>query len=196
MRTIRWPIAILALGLLISSASWFLAGAQAFTRFLPPRTAVVDISQIFEKYQKRIDRAEDLKTTFDSVMQELEQLKETQEVLQRDVQDLKPGSEAFRLKYLEHLEVSEKIKQLQATKGQEFEEKRTAYVEEIRQEIKVEIQVVAEAEELDLVLERAVTAESSRAGLGFHWAIVHFAKPEFEITEKVTKRLNERYKRP
>ena len=64
----------------------------------------------------------------------------------------------------------------------------------IRAEISKEIETVATARELDLVLEKAVTAELQR-GAGFHWKIVHFSKPEYDITKEVTDRLNLRYKR-
>ena len=195
MRKLRWPVALLTLSLVGVSGWMFFVGAQAFTRFLPPRTAVVDISQIFENFQKRKDRAEDLKAAFESLMKERKELKELIEVKEAELKDLKPGSESFKLKYLDHIELSAKLKELEQTRGKEFEEKRSGYLDEIRQEIKAEIAVVAQAEELDLILEKSVSAENPQAGMGFHWAIVHYAKPEFDITKKVTERLNERYQR-
>jgi len=173
----------------------FFVGAQAFTRFLPPRTAVVNISQIFESFDKRKDRAEELKTTFQTFSDDFKALNEQIELLERELKDLKPGSKAFKQKALDHIELDAKRTELRNTRGKEFDAQRTGYLDEIRKEIKAEIAVVAQAEELDLILEKAVTAENPQAGMGFHWAIVHFAKPEFDITKKVTDRLNERYKR-
>ncbi len=196
MRTLRWSVALLALGLLGTSGWMFFAGAQAFTRFLPPRTAVVDIAKIFESYQKRIDRAGELKKKYDGVMRELQVLKDQREEVEVEMKDLPPASEAFQRQGLKLIQLGARIKEIPDKEGVEFERKRSNFLDEIRKEIKNEIQVVAEAEELDLVLEKAVSAESPRAGLGFHWAIVHYAKPEFDITQKVADRLNERYKRP
>jgi Skp family chaperone for outer membrane proteins len=196
MRTLRWSVAVLALGLLATSGWMFFVGAQGFTRFLPPRTAVVDISKIFESYQKRIVRAEELKKKYDDVMQELQNLKDSRELIEVEMKDLPPTSEDFQTKGLKLIQLGARIKEIQDKEGLDFEKKRSAFLEEIREEIKNEIRVVAESEELDLVLEKAVSAENPRAGLGFHWAIVHFAKPEFDITQKVAERLNERFKRP
>ena len=96
--------------------------------------------------------------------------------------------------YRRAIKLLEKV--LKITRKGEPANNKVLRVHEIREEIKNEIRVVAESEELDLVLEKAVSAENPRAGLGFHWAIVHFAKPEFDITQKVADRLNERFKRP
>ena len=196
MRTLRWSVILLILGLLGTSGGLFFAGAQAITRFLPPRTAVVDITVIFDSYQKREDRAGELKRQYDVVIQGLQNLKDQRELLEVEMKDLKPTSETFQKKGLELIQIGARIKEIQDSQGAEFQRKRSTFLDEIRKEIQHEIKMVAEATELDLVLEKTFSAEGPRAGVELHWAIVHFAKPEFDITKTVTDRLNERYRRP
>ena len=70
MRKLRLPVALLTLSLLCVSGCFLFLGAQAFTTFLPPRTAVVDISKIFDSYQKQIDKSGELKVAFDKAKRE------------------------------------------------------------------------------------------------------------------------------
>ena len=61
-------------------------------------------------------------------------------------------------------------------------------------EVRLQVAIVAAVPFARVVLEKAVTAELQR-GAGFHWKIIHFSKPEYDITKEVTNRLNQRYKR-
>ena len=71
-----------------------------------------------------------------------------------------------------------------------------AKLREIKEEITSEIEIYAQAYDLDLVLEKTVNAEGDpRGGVSFQWPIVHYAKPEIDITSQIVKRLNERYQK-
>ena len=50
----------------------------------------------------------------------------------------------------------------------------------------------ADGQELDLVLDRTVLAEGEN-GVGFRWPIVHYARPEIDITDDLIQRLNASY---
>ncbi len=53
----------------------------------------------------------------------------------------------------------------------------------------------AKAQDVDMVLEKVLTLDSEGTGPGSRWPIVHFAKPEFEITDEIAERLNSRYRK-
>ena len=71
MRKLRFPVVLLTFSLLMVSAGFLFLGAQAFTTFLPPRTAVVDSSQIFIDYRKRVDKEAELKTAIEGIASQL-----------------------------------------------------------------------------------------------------------------------------
>ena len=195
MRKLRLPIALLTLSLLCVSGCFLFLGAQAFTTFLPPRTAVVDISKIFDSYQKQIDKSGELKVAFDKAKRLMDTLKENIEIKEEELKSIKQDSPGYARIFSELLESRRKFREGQKKHGEDIAKQQATVVEEIRDEIAREIETVATSKELDLVLEKAVTAELQR-GAGFHWKIIHFAKPEYDITKEVTDRLNKRYKRP
>ena len=194
MRKLRLWTAVLTLFLLCASGGLFYLGAQAFTTFLPPRTAVVDISKIFEEYQKQIDKSGELKAAVEKTTRLLDTLKEGIMIKEEELKSIKQESPTYVKIFSEALELKRKFREAQKKGTADLARQQAGIIKMIRSEISNEIETVATAKELDLVLEKAVTAEVQR-GAGFHWKIIHFSKPEYDITKEVTNRLNQRYKR-
>lgn len=194
MRKLRLRAAVLTLFLLCASGGFFYLGAQAFTTFLPPRTAVVDISKVFNEYQKQIDKSAELKAAVEKTTRLLDTLKEGITIKEEELKSIKQESPTYVKILSEALELKRKFREAQKKGTADIAKQQTDTIKMIRAEISKEIEMVATARELDLVLEKAVTAELQR-GAGFHWKIVHFSKPEYDITKEVTDRLNLRYKR-
>lgn len=194
MRKLRFRTTVLTLFLLCGSGCLFFLGAQAFTTFLPPRTAVVDISTVFDAYQKQLDKSGELKAAIDKATKQLDSLKEGIAIKEEELKSIKQESPTYVKILSEALELKRKFREAQKNSQIEIQKKQGEIIKEIRSEIAAEIEKVATAKELDLVLEKAVTAGDQR-GAGFHWKIIHFSKPEYDITKEVTDRLNQRYKR-
>ena len=194
MRKLRLRAAVLTLFLLCASGGFFYLGAQAFTTFLPPRTAVVDIAKVFDEYQKQIDKSAELKAAVEKTTRLLDTLKEGITIKEEELKSIKQESPTYVKILSEALELKRKFREAQKKGTADIAKQQTDTIKMIRAEISKEIETVATARELDLVLEKAVTAELQR-GAGFHWKIVHFSKPEYDITKEVTDRLNLRYKR-
>ncbi|MEE3296142.1 MAG: OmpH family outer membrane protein [Planctomycetota bacterium] len=186
--------AVLTLFLFCASGGFFYLGAQAFTTFLPPRTAVVDISKVFDEYQKQIDKSAELKAAVEKTTRLLDTLKEGITIKEEELKSIKQESPTYVKILSEALELKRKFREAQKKGTADIAKQQTDTIKMIRAEISKEIETVATTKELDLVLEKAVTAELQR-GAGFHWKIVHFSKPEYDITKEVTDRLNQRYKR-
>jgi len=77
-------------------------------------------------------------------------------------------------KMLEKVRLEIEVKSLKDRELKRLRETQIKYLEEIRDEISQEIQVYQKAQDLDLVLEKTVTAESEEPGRGFRWPIVTF----------------------
>ena len=196
MRKLRLPVLMLTFSLLLVSAGFLFLGAQAFTTFLPPRTAVVDSSQIFIDYRKRVDKEAELKTAIQGIASKLSAAKDQYAIKQEQLKSIKRDSPAYLRAVTTLVELEQKVAEIQKSRVSIYQEKATKPTEEIRNEISREIKIVAASKELDLVLEKAIRTKLLPQAPEFVWAIVHYSKPEYDITQEVTSRLNKRYKRP
>ena len=196
MRKLRFPVLLLTFSLLLVSAGFLFLGAQAFTTFLPPRTAVVNSSQIFIDYKKRVDKEAELKTAIEGVVSKLSAAKDQHAIKQEQLKSIKRDSPAYLRAITTMIELEQKIAAVQKTRLTIYEERANKPTAEIREEISREIKIVAASKELDLVLERSIRTKLLPQAPEFVWAIVHYSKPEYDITKEVTDRLNRRYKRP
>ena len=167
---------------------------RALRTFAPPRVAVVDISAIFDGYQKKDDRQSQLRGDTDALEGKLKELEKKYKELIEELPHLEPGQKQTE-KQVEKLKLELEVKELKGRELKKLREKQIDFLKEIREEITREIQDVAQAEDLDLVIEKNVTAEGEGNSPGFHWPIVHYTKPEIEITAEITERLNARYKK-
>ena len=196
MRKLRLRVLLVTFSLLLASAGFLFLGAQAFTTFLPPRTAVVDSSQIFMDYNKRVDKEAEPKAAIEAVASKLSAAKDQYAIKQEQLKSIKRDSPAYLRTVTTMVELEQKIAEVQKSKRTIYEEKANKPTAEIRDEISREIKIVAAGKEVDLVLEKAIRAKLLPQAPEFVWAIVHYSKPEYDITKEVTERLNKRYKRP
>lgn len=194
MKSTRWHevrrFSGLALAVLVILSLGFAAG-----QFSPPRTAVVSISTVFESYEKKKDKQSQLQERMDVLKQKLEDLERDYNQIQAELKQLKQDSPLYMQKSLERFELEQRVTQLRNTELKELRQTQIKFLREIRDEITAEIEAYATAHHIELVLEREVTAESEAAGAGFRWPIVHFAKPELDISGEIAGLLNERYRK-
>ena len=113
MRKLRLRAAALTLFLLCASGGCFYLGAQAFTTFLPPRTAVVDISKIFNEYQKQIDKSGELKAAIEKTTRLLDTLKEGIAIKEEELKSIKQESPTYVKILSEGLELKRKFRETQ-----------------------------------------------------------------------------------
>lgn len=171
-----------------------LLGVEGGKTFNPPRTGVVEISKVFELYEKKKDRQEQLQGETKVLEDKLKDLEKRYKDLLQELPNLEEGGAKKNEKTLEKVRLEIEVKSLKDRELKRLRETQFKYLEEIRDEISQEIKVYQKAQDLDLVLEQTVTAESDEAGRGFRWPIVHYAKPEIDITNEIVERLNTRYR--
>ena len=181
-------------------AAHYLAGQATVRReekpktFAPPRMAVVDISQVFELYEKKKDRQAQFQSEIKEVEEKLKSLEKKYKDVISDIQNLEPGPRR-REKEREKFDLEQEVKDLNDKEKKRLRDTQMRYLKEIRDEIENEIQVFATAEDLALVIEKKVIAETESPNMpGFSWPIVHFVAPEIEITNEIASRLNSRYR--
>ncbi len=190
MKRERVVIGLFGLGALLCAMSFL--GAQVARTFQPPRTAVVDISQVFEGYDKKRDRQEQFQAEIKAAEDKLKDLEKEYKDLISEIGNLEEG-ERKKEKELEKFKLERDVKDLKQTEMKRLRDTQMKYLQEIRDEIADEIKTYAQAQDLDLVIEKTVMAETGNDG-GFRWPIVHYAKPEIDISTEIAERLNVRYR--
>ena len=140
MRKLRLRAAVLTLFLLCASGGFFYLGAQAFTTFLPPRTAVVDISKIFNEYQKQIDKSGELKAAIEKTTRLLDTLKEGIAIKEEELKSIKQESPTYVKILSEGLELKRKFRETQKKGQSEIAKQQAGIIKVIRAEIAKESQ--------------------------------------------------------
>ena len=191
MKSLRWPSVSILSGALCGAAVVLMLGAKAPSGFAPPRVAVVDMSTVFEDYEKKKDSQASLKKKMDAFKNKLKGLEKDYEELKAELRSLDEDSPLYIEKNLRQKEMELRVRQLNATELKSFRGYQLDLLKEINREIGDEIRSYAHAHDLDLVLERQFAAEASAIG----WPIVHYAKPELDITQEIAKILNAKYKK-
>ncbi len=160
--------------------------------FKPPRVAVVDVNQVFELYNKKKDRKDEFEAQVKKVDETLKAFEQRYKAIQAELPNLEGGKKKDEME-LERFKLEQQIRSLKESEMNRLRELELKYLQEIREEITEEIQSYAQALDLDMVFEKTLNAELGR-GAGIRWPIVHFAKPELDITQEIAARLNSRYK--
>ena len=143
-----------------------------------------------------MDKEAELKTAIEGVVSKLSAAKDQYAIKQEQLKSIKRDSPAYLRAITTMIELEQKIAEVQKTRMSIYEERANKPTAEIREEISREIKIVAASKELDLVLEKSIRTKLLPQAPEFVWAIVHYSKPEYDITKEVTGRLNKRYKRP
>jgi Skp family chaperone for outer membrane proteins len=184
-----------AIVILMSLGALVLVGQRAARTFRPPRTAVVDISEVFVGYLKKQDRQKDLTNESRGIQSKFEALQTKLKEITADVKLMQPGQRRNE-KLLDKAKLEIEVKELENKEVLRLQQTQVMFLREIKAEITSEIEIYAQAFDLDLVIEKTVNAEGDpRGGMSFQWPIVHFAKPEIDITDQIVRRLNERYEK-
>ncbi len=175
--------------------AFFSVAFRAAQEFDPPRTAVVDISEVFESYQKKLDRQEVLNEQSVALEAKFKELDGKIQQATSSIQLLEPGPKQDE-KVLEKTRLEIERNKLRSEDLKKLRETQIRFLKELREEIAKEIETYREAFDLDLILEKSVTADvDPKAGGGFRWPIVHAVKPELDITGQILSRLNDKYQR-
>jgi Skp family chaperone for outer membrane proteins len=160
-------------------------------QFKPPRAAVVDTPAVFEKYEKKrvveakaIKERQDLDLKLKQLERQIEQLGRELDVVTED---------AAEAKLVERFSLELKVKKLKEKELPQLFKRQLSYADGLRQEIEAEIQKYADANGLDFVLEKRFLLDVG-GSLPFQFPVVHYAKPEFEITDEIALKLNDLYK--
>ena len=169
------------------------AAGQANRSFTPPRVAVVDISAVFENYQKTIDLRSKLRLELDKLDARSKELEATYRDLVDELKLIEDPA-ARRKTEVRRYQLELDLKWHKEEEFKAIRQKQFNFLRQLKDEISAEIQKYAAARDLDLVLEMTVTAEPGPRSPGFDWPIVHFAKPEINITSEITEILNRHYR--
>ena len=164
--------------------------------FKPARIAVVNIYDVFESYEKKKDMENRFVAEADVEKKKLlDQQKEYKKLIE-ERKNVQEGSERHMELTLKIGEFEYKMKNLEKELFKKFEEKKRLALDEIQKEITAEIKKYAEGLEIDLVLEKQIVAGTGDRTDSIRWPIVHYVKPELEITADIIKRLNAQYGKP
>lgn len=160
--------------------------------FKPPRVAVVDLQKIFELYDKKKDRKVEFEAQVKKVDESLRGMEARLKAIDEELPNLEPGPRKGELEF-EKFRIERDGKSFKQSEANRLQELEMKFYQELRDEITEEIQTYSRALDLDLVLEKMISAEvGPRASV--RWAVTHYAKPELEITGEIATRLNDRYK--
>ena len=159
--------------------------------FKPARVAVVDIGEVFESYAKKKDVEARLEKEVKAEEAKMQGQEKEYKRLIDELKNVEEGSEQHKTLTLKKIELEYQVKNRQKELLREFQEKQLKALREIRDEITAEINQYAAAMDLDLVLEKKISAEGK--GQAISWPVVHFVKPELEITQEIVKRVNAKY---
>lgn len=176
----------------VGSLCLLVVGAQAARTFRPPSTAVIDIAQVFDQYEKRRDRQDQLQAETKTLEDQLKDLERRYKDIEAELPQIESDERKAELA-MQKVQIQFDVDRLKKKELKRLRDTQIKYIQEIRDEITTEIQTYATAQDLDLVLEMTVTAEGEGPVGGFRWPIVHFVKPELVITKEIAERLNRRY---
>jgi Skp family chaperone for outer membrane proteins len=164
--------------------------------FKPVRVAVIDISAVFENYDKKKDVEAKLKKEVEDKEKEFGDKQNELKKLQDQLKTLDEGTPQHRDLTLKVRGMEYEMKNRQKEILKELRTKQMDSLKEIRDEITADIKKYAEGLNLDLVLEKQVVGGAEGDANYFKWPFVHYAKGELDITEDIVKRLNAQYGKP
>ena len=173
------------------AVAWAAGVIGAAGAFAPPRTAVVDASVVFNEYARKKDLEAQTLGETRTLETRLRDLEKRHAELTRELGNIEQP-EAQEPLLIEKYTLELRMKRVKERDMPEVLRKRLERIGSIRAEIEAEVEKFAISNDLDLVLEKAFVLERGPEGL--RWPIVHFAKPEIDITKEITLRLNDLYR--
>ena len=168
-----------------------LGAAAAERAFKPTSIAVVNISEIFENYEKKKDieakLEAEIKVEEKKFIEKQEELKKSQ----AELKNVQEGTERHKELTVKGKTLEYELKSWEKELVKIFQEKQMNALKEIRDEITTDIDKYRTGMGIGIVLEKQVSAEGKSNSV--RWPIVHFVTPELEITGEIIKRLNTGY---
>jgi Skp family chaperone for outer membrane proteins len=166
----------------------------------PTRVAVCDISAAFRNYDRLRDLNQVLRQKNDALKAENARRTKQVEDLQKELQDLKPGSKQYQAKLEERDKAAvEGAVSLQYQKGVLDREQRQL-TEDMFREILAAVSQVAQERGYDLVLARDSVDVTSLSMEELMDKMIQrkclYSSPQIDLTEEVTQRANAAYKKP
>jgi len=162
--------------------------------FKPPRIAVVDVAEVFEGYAKKKDREAQLEVELKAEEKKHLTMMSEYKASIEELKNVEDGSEKHKELTLKKANFEYEIKAREKELMKEFEEKHFKFVAEMRGEILKDLETYAASMDIDMVIEKKVVTPGKTPRQGSQWPIVHYAKPELDITQDLIKRLNAQYK--
>src|SRR2546426_44788 len=158
--------------------------------FKPPRVAVVDIAEVFENYQKKKDIEGRFEAEIKVEQAKLDALEAEHKKLVEELKNVQTGSEREKELILKKTQLEYEVKNRQKELFKDFQERQFAALKEIREEIMGDIERYATGMDIDMVLEKKVSAETKGNGPSVHWPIVHYAKRSEDHTSELQSPCN------
>jgi Skp family chaperone for outer membrane proteins len=174
------------------AVAWAASVVAAAGIFAPPRTAVVDASVVFNEYARKKDLETQTLGETKTLETRFRELEKRHAELTQEIGNLEQP-EAQEPLLIEKYRLELHMKRVKERDMPEVLRKRLERIGSIRAEIEKEVEKFALTNDLDLVLEKAFVLDRGGSE-GVRWPIVHFAKPEIDITKEITLRLNDLYK--
>jgi Skp family chaperone for outer membrane proteins len=180
---------IWASGLFLGAAALSLVARAAEKTFRPARTAVVDRTAVFQGYEKRKDREAELKADSKALDEKFQALEKRLKDLTSELPNFEAGQRRNE-KLVEKYQIELDLKDLKEREVKRLAEKELKYSQEMADDIGSEVNSYSESLQLDMVFEKNLVAPRETQRL----PLVHYVKPEFEITSEIIARLNARYR--
>ncbi len=187
-------VAIAAVALAIACSGVFAQITQAPRAFKPPRIAVVDVAEAFEGYLKKRDREAQIEAELKAEQEKHEALITEHKALGEELKNVHEGSKRHKELALKKFELEYDVKARESELMKEFEEKHFKFLAEMREEILKDLEKYAVSMDIDMVIEKKVVTPGKNPRQGSLWPVVHYAKPELDVTQDLIRRLNAQYK--
>ena len=172
----------------------FVLGARTAVHFQPPRTGVVDVAEVFKNYRRSVELEEKLKRDERAVRDRLAELESRAADMLRDLRLITSPEKQYE-KIVERFKLELRARQIRELELPRIAQKKLEHVDELNKEIESQIRSFALANNLHMVLEKSFQMELKGKFRPLHWPVVHFVVPELDITDEVTLRLNDMYRK-
>lgn len=149
--------------------------------FKPPRIAVLESSRLYDGFNKMKDAESRLKEE----RKRIKELKDQKRQAEEELKSVQPFTRRHRELALKVKELEYDALELEQGAGRTFLES----LSKLRLEVKTGIEKYATGRELDLVLERTLAFQDEN-GSNSTLPVVHYARPELDITDDLIDLLN------
>ncbi len=153
------------------------------------RVAVVDIQKVFMDYTFRTELLNQLAADKKQMDQRLQQLKNSLNSLQSDLDTMSPVSKSYEDTQMKLIEIDTKIKITTRQFEIQFERKRLQMRNLLLNNILKEIETYAKENKIDLVFSKSTPSNNSENAVE-PLLVVLYNDPKLDVTEAITHRLN------